>query len=250
MSDVATRESLQNRITLEVARSDPARPARFDVPVPAPASRVLDALLYVREHLDPTLGFRYACRAGMCGSCAVVVNGREMLSCMASIGALGTSTVIVEPLRALPVLHDVICDMTPFFDTLRRAHAALQPAEPERATLRVMPPSEPRRALIERHNGCITCGACHSACAGAGVQPSDQSPAALDRVLMLCLDERDAGGRDRLDDVASDVAALRAADLRSCDAVCPAGIPLQDAIAKLDALLAKGGGAWRETGPA
>ncbi|HSJ98273.1 MAG TPA: 2Fe-2S iron-sulfur cluster-binding protein, partial [Myxococcota bacterium] len=83
------------RISLEVSRSQAGRPSVFDVPVPGPASRVLDALLYVREHLDPSLGFRYSCRAGMCGSCAVVVNGREALACQTAIGPLGTDVVRV-----------------------------------------------------------------------------------------------------------------------------------------------------------
>ena len=228
-------------ITLEVARSDAARPSTFDVPVPGPASRVLDALLYVREHLDPSLGFRYACRAGMCGACAVVVNGRETLACQASIGGLGTSTVRVEPLHALPVLRDVMCDMAPFFDTLRHADAALRPAEPERTTLRVMPPAEPDRALIERQNGCITCGACFSACEAAAPLPEHQSPAALNRVLMLALDERDAQGRRRLQAVARASPTLRDASLRACAGVCPVDIPLQDGLARLDALLATPG---------
>jgi succinate dehydrogenase/fumarate reductase iron-sulfur protein len=232
-------DAAPTRITLEVARSDASRPSRFEVPVPGPASRVLDALLYVREHLDPSLGFRYACRAGMCGSCAVVVNGREALSCQTPIGSLGTSTVRVAPLRTLPVLRDVVCDMTPFFDTLRRADAALRPASPDEATLRVMPPSEPQRALIERHNGCLTCGACRSACETPASGSDDPGPAALNRVLMLCLDERDAGGRDRLRGIAGATQRLlRNPKTADCDAVCPAGIPLHDAIATLERLRA------------
>ena len=239
MNDVAP-----TRITLEVARSDATRQSRFDVPVAGPASRVLDALLYVREHLDPSLGFRYACRAGMCGSCAVIVNGREALSCTTSIGSLGTSTVTVMPLRALPVLRDVICDMTPFFDAMKHADAALRPSEPERATLATMPPSEATRALIERQNGCLTCGACHSACASASPGTSDPGPAALNRVLMLSLDERDARGRGRLRNIAGAAERLlRHSSLEACDAVCPAGIPLQDGIAKLGRLRAADPGA-------
>ncbi|HJU24095.1 MAG TPA: 2Fe-2S iron-sulfur cluster-binding protein [Casimicrobiaceae bacterium] len=222
-----------DRITLEVARSDATRPSTFDVPVASRASRVLDALLYVREHLDPTLRFRYACRNGMCGSCAVVVNGREALSCQTAIAALGTSNVHVAPLRGLPVQGDLVCDMTPFFDTFRRSDAALRPADPSRSTPRVMPPAEPRRAMIERHNGCITCGACDSACASM-MRPSP-GPAALNRVLMLSEDERDTKGPARLRGIGDGVRALRQGDLSAIDDVCPANIPLCDAIAALDA---------------
>ncbi|HXN16480.1 MAG TPA: 2Fe-2S iron-sulfur cluster-binding protein [Usitatibacter sp.] len=227
-----------SRITLEVFRSEKGRLSRFDVPVPAPASRVLDALLYVREHLDPSLGFRYSCRAGMCGSCALVVNGKEALACQSAIGALGTTTVRLSPLRALPVLHDLMCDMTPFFDTLKRADAAMRPKEPNRKTLRVMPPGEPHRALIEGQNGCLTCGACFSACEWSATRPGYLGPAAMNRVLMLSLDERDARGKSRLATVANESGALRCHGLGNCSQVCPVDIPLREGMQKLKGLLA------------
>lgn len=232
--------SAPTRIMLEVHRSDASRAGTFDVPVPQPSSRVLDALLYVREHLDPSLGFRYSCRAGMCGSCAVVVNGKEALACQTSIGSLGTTHVRVAPLRALPVLRDVMCDMTPFFDTFRRVDAALRPAEPDRATVRTLPPGAPHRALIERQNGCVTCGACFSACEWSATRPGYLGPAAMNRVLMLALDERDATGRKRLATVAHEGGALRCHALGNCSEVCPVDIPLREGMQVLKGLLATG----------
>jgi succinate dehydrogenase/fumarate reductase iron-sulfur protein len=226
------------RITLEVVRSDPRRQSRFDVPVPQPSSRVLDALLYVRENLDPSLGFRYSCRAGMCGSCAVVVNGKEALACQTSIGPLATDQVRVAPLRALPVLRDVMCDMTPFFDTLKRADAAMRPRDPDRRTLQSLPPGAANRALIEKQNGCITCGACFSACEWSATRPGYLGPAAMNRVLMLALDERDAIGRRRLAAVATESGALRCHGLGSCSTVCPVDVPLREGMQKLKGLLA------------
>jgi succinate dehydrogenase/fumarate reductase iron-sulfur protein len=226
------------RITLTVSRSQAGRPTSFEVPVPGPASRVLDALLYVREHLDPSLGFRYSCRAGMCGSCAVVVNGKEALACQTAIGPLGTDQVRVSPLRALPVLRDVMCDMTPFFATLKRADAAMRASDPERKTLRIMPPGEPRRAFIEGQSGCITCGACFSACEWSATRPGYLGPAAMNRVLMLALDERDAGGPGRLASVAHESGALRCHALGNCSQVCPVDVPLREGMQKLKGLLA------------
>ena len=229
-----------SRITLVVSRSDATRPSSFEVPVPGPASRVLDALLYVRENVDPSLGFRYACRAGMCGSCAVVVNGKEALACQTSIAPLRTDIVRVDPLRALPVLRDLMCDMSPFFATLKRADAALRPSDPDCPSLRVMPPGDPRRALIEGQNGCLTCGACYSACEWTSTRPDYLGPAAMNRVLMLALDERDARGKARLATVASESGALRCHGLGSCSEVCPVGIPLREGMQKLKGLLAAG----------
>ena len=225
-------------ITLDVARSDPTQRSRFDVPVPTAGSRVLDALLYVREHLDPTLGFRYACRAGMCGACAVVVNGKEALACQLPVAALGTREVAVAPLRSLPVLRDLVCDMDPFFAGWKRAHAALQPREPGRTTPRTMPPGELRRAMIEGQNGCLTCGACDSACARSQDDDHAYGPAALNRVLMLALDERDAQGMARLAPLAGEAARLRAYAGADIDAVCPVGIPLRRGMDALERLVA------------
>jgi succinate dehydrogenase/fumarate reductase iron-sulfur protein len=224
-------------VTLEVVRSDAASPARFEVPVPTPSSRVLDALLHVREHLDPTLGFRFSCRAGMCGSCAVVVNGRELLSCQARIADLGTDVVRVAPLGALPVLRDLVNDMTPFFESFKRVEGALNAREPGRSTPRTMPPGAPDRATVERHNGCLTCGACHSA---TGTQPGHAGPAEVNRTLMLALDERDARGRARVATVAGDAKALRSRAGAGLDRICPAEIPLSDAIAAVAAMAGEG----------
>ncbi|HUI98670.1 MAG TPA: 2Fe-2S iron-sulfur cluster-binding protein [Usitatibacter sp.] len=220
-------------IVLEVARSDPGKAARFEVPVASPTSRVLDALLHVREHLDPTLGFRYSCRAGMCGSCAVIVNGREMLACQATIADLGGDVVRVAPLRALPVLRDLVSDLAPFFASFKRVEGGLRPKEPGRSTPRTMPPGERDRAMIERHNGCLTCGACHSA---TGTIAGHAGPAEVNRAMMLALDERDARGKVRLGQVAADARALRSRASPDLDRICPAEIPLLEAIEAVDAM--------------
>jgi succinate dehydrogenase/fumarate reductase iron-sulfur protein len=226
-------------VILEITRSEAGKPSRFEVPLPSPTSRVLDALLHVREHLDPTLGFRYSCRAGMCGSCAVVVNGREMLACQATIADLGADVLRVAPLGALPVLRDLVNDMTPFFESFRRVEGALRPIEPERRTLRTMPPAERGRATIERHNGCLTCGACHSATrTGVG----HAGPAEVNRVMMLALDERDALGKVRLSSMAADARALRSRSSPELDRICPAEIPLCEAIEAVEAMAGGAGG--------
>jgi len=79
-----------------------------------PRMSVLDGLFWILEHADGTLGFRYSCRAGMCGSCAMVINGREDLACRRRLDQMA-SPVHVEPLRSLPVIKDLVVDMTAFF---------------------------------------------------------------------------------------------------------------------------------------
>lgn len=228
------------KVTLHVARSDAAHaPSRFVVEVASENSRVLDALVSAREHGDPALGFRYACRVGMCGSCAMIINGKEALACQTTIASLGTTTLTLEPLHALPVQHDLMVDMAPFFASIKRLGAALKPTAPGSRALRRMPPADETRAAIEAQNGCITCGACYSACADDAVGGTYQGPAALNRVLMLTLDERDALGRDRLAGINAADPSLRSEALGTGFA-CPQGIRLNGAMARLRQLAAEG----------
>lgn len=108
----------------------------YAVTLTNPHARVLDALMSVRQEQDPTLGFRFSCRVGMCGSCAMVINGRERLACQTKIADLGTTDVEIAPLRSLPPKRDLTPDMAPFFDAMKRAHAALDPKEPGRRDIR------------------------------------------------------------------------------------------------------------------
>jgi succinate dehydrogenase/fumarate reductase iron-sulfur protein len=227
-------------ITLEVSRTDNDDVHSFKVPVPSKNSRVLDALLYVRHNVDPSLGFRYSCRAGMCGSCAVVVNGKESLACQTTIGSLQSDVVRVEPMRALPVIKDVTCDMDPFFNTLIKSHSALVSNDPDRKTLRIMPPKEKVRKLIQDQSGCITCGACYSACEWSATKESYLGPSAINRILMLALDERDLLGKKRLRGIATDSGIFRCHGLGSCSTVCPVDIPLREGMQKLKGLISKG----------
>src|SRR2546421_11293689 len=93
-----------------------------------PDTTVLDALVEIQRRRDPSLAFRYACRVGMCGSCAVVVNGRERWACRTRLAALGDGDVTVRPLYHFPLLRDLVVDMAPFTAKQRAVGAALVPA--------------------------------------------------------------------------------------------------------------------------
>ena len=238
-----TEASPEKTYRLKVQRSgrEPGAADRFEVAISNPHARVLDALIAIRQEQDPTLGFRFSCRVGMCGSCAVVVNGRERLACQTTLASLGTSDITVAPLRSLPVKHDLTPDMEPFFDSMRRAGAALDPKEPELREIRTMPPDDKRRATIEQLNGCITCGACFSACEWTRSHPGYLGPSALVRLYMLAMDERDAAGPDRASAAATAEGALRCHAMGSCSAVCPAEIPLKEGMQRLKGLVARSG---------
>ena len=213
----------------------------YTVSVTNPHARVLDLMLRIRQEQDPSLAFRYSCRVGMCGSCAVVINGREGLACQTPLSGLGTRDIEVAPLRSLPVKRDLVPDMEPFFNAMKRGHTALVPKEPERRDIRTMPPGDPKRAVIEQHNGCITCGACFSACEWTRTHDGYLGPSALARMFMLAQDERDARGEERLERVGEADGVMRCHSMGNCAVVCPVGIPLKTGMMRLKALLARRG---------
>lgn len=234
--------TLNGSVTLEITRSGSVGgKQRFEVPVPSKHARVLDALNWVRENEDPSLGFRFACRVGMCGTCAVIINDREALACQTTLGKFGERTIRIEPLRGLPVQHDLIVDMQPFFSNLARAEAGLKPREPHSNKLSIIPPASNKRTTIEAHNGCITCGACVSAIADQ-LQSSDPvGLAALNRLLMLMLEERDSIGAERLGEFIEEVQTLSLQAAEHAESICPADIPLSSALEQLKSFAANYG---------
>jgi succinate dehydrogenase/fumarate reductase iron-sulfur protein len=227
-------------VALRIDRSKPGKElTEYMVAVGGLHSRVLDALLRVRHQQDPTLTFRYACRVGMCGSCAMMINGRERLACQTSISEL-RGTITVAPLCSLPVQKDLVVDMAPFFDTFRRVEAALIPETPDLREIRKLPPASRRRSTIERQNGCITCGACFSACEWTRWRKRYIGPAAMNRVFMLMLDDKDRLKDARLASVSDDDSALRCHTIGDCSVVCPVDVPLRTGLQRLRGMIAKG----------
>jgi succinate dehydrogenase/fumarate reductase iron-sulfur protein len=216
---------------VRVRRFDPAGTGRpywqtYDVDA-RPMMSVLDALFWILEHEDPTLAFRYSCRAGMCGSCAMVINGREGLTCGLRLERL-RPPVSIEPLRSLPVTKDLLVDLQPFFDKYRAvdpfyvggATSLLGPAgEPA-----VVPAADGTREVLDRQIDCISCGACYSACPVTSIVPGFLGPAALNRAYAISADTRDTAGLERLRRVWSDDGVFACHSVGSCVTACPVGV--------------------------
>ena len=151
---------------------------------------VLDALVEIQRAQDPTLAFRYACRVGMCGSCAMVVNGRERRACRTRLESRGPGPVSVRPLYHFPLLGDLVVDMTLFAARLQDVGAALTPGENAEPYARVSGLSAERRE-IDLAIECIGCGMCVSASTMVGHNERFPGAAALNRALTLGLDHRD-----------------------------------------------------------
>jgi fumarate reductase iron-sulfur subunit len=220
-------------LTLRVFRWNPeARAGRLEAfPVEAgPGTTVLDALVRLRETDAPDLAFRYACRVGMCGSCAMVVDGRERWACRTRLASVAAdrSTVTVRPLYHFPLIRDLVVDMAPFVEKMRRVGAAFVPGG--------VPPEAGRgeRPAIDAAIECIGCGACVSACTLVRWDDHFPGPAALNRAFTLVADGRDAAGAaGRAAELFGEDGVWRCHGQAQCTAVCPMELSPADSILRL-----------------
>jgi fumarate reductase iron-sulfur subunit len=196
---------------------------------------VLDALVDIQRGQDPALAFRYACRVGMCGSCAMVVNGRERWACRTRVARLGTGTISVRPLYHFPLLRDLVVDMAPFGDRMRSVGAAFTPAA-SAAPYAVIPRPSAERHEIDEAIECIGCGMCVSACTMVAHNARFPGPAALNRAFTVERDRRDAAGGERWNVLLSDDALARCHGQSTCTDVCPMGLSPTTSIIRLRAM--------------
>jgi fumarate reductase iron-sulfur subunit len=220
--------------TLSVYRWSAGGPERWQPFVVETGSdtTVLDALVEIQRRQDPSLAFRYACRVGMCGSCAVVVNGRERWACRTRLATLGTGPVTVRPLYHLPLLGDLVVDMAPFAAKLREVGAALVPA-PDAKSYALIPAGSAERRDIDPAIECIGCGMCVSACTMVAYNPRFPGPAALNRAFTLARDSRDGGHQARWTVLLSEDALARCHGQGNCTEVCPMGLEPTTSIIRL-----------------
>lgn len=197
-----------------------------------PDTTVLDALVEIQRRRDPSLAFRYACRVGMCGSCAMVVNGRERWACRTRLATLGGDEVSVRPLYHFPLLRDLVVDMAPFTAKLREVGGALVPAR-DAEPYALIPAGSAERREIDPAIECIGCGMCVSACTMVGHNERFPGPAALNRAFTLERDSRDAAGEARWRVLLSDDALARCHGQGNCTEVCPMGLAPTTSIIRL-----------------
>jgi fumarate reductase iron-sulfur subunit len=186
------------------------------------AQTVLDVVTHIQRRLDPTLAYRFACRVGMCGSCAMTVNGQARWTCRTHVANVEKNgKLTIAPLAHLPIVRDLVTDMREFFNKWARAKGQFQPTKTRRDDFaRVVPSSAARRA-IDAAIECIGCGVCYAACDVVAWNPDYLGPAALNRAWTLVKDVRDGAGRERLAAVAGDAGCHACHTHESCSERCP-----------------------------
>ncbi len=192
-----------------------------------PTDRVLDALHYVKWHLDGTLTFRRSCAHGVCGSDAMVINGRNALACTRLVQDEGT-TITLEPIRGLPIIKDLLVDMEPFFAQYRSVLPYLindeNPGDRERLQ------SSEEREHFEDTTKCILCAACTTSCPVFWGNGSYVGPAAIVNAHRFIFDSRDRAGAERLEILNSSSGAWRCRTAFNCTEACPRDIKVPQAI--------------------
>jgi len=200
-----------------------------------PNQTVLDVVTEIQREQDPTLSYRFACRVGMCGSCAMTVNGRPRWTCRTRVSqaAADGDTLRLEPLRNFIVVKDLAVEMTAFFDKWRDARGAFEPGAQVPADFAVVPPGTPARQAADAAIECIGCGVCYAACDVVAWDPDYLGPAALNRAWTLVNDVRDAAHKERLAAVAGDSGCQCCHTHMSCTSFCPKAIAPTYSIAGL-----------------
>ena len=195
---------------------------------------VLDVVTHIQRALDSTLAYRYSCRVGMCGSCAMTVNGVARWTCRTHIDKVAKDGALeIAPLRNLPVIRDLVTDMSEFFDKWARARGRFEGTATRRDDFAKITPESPSRVEIDAAIECIGCGVCYAACDVVTWNPDYLGPAALNRAWTLVNDARDVANDKRLRAVAGDSGCHACHTHVSCTERCPKHIAPTAGIAGL-----------------
>jgi fumarate reductase iron-sulfur subunit len=201
---------------------------------------ILDVVTEIQRDQDATLSYRFACRVGMCGSCAMVVNGRPRWACRTRVSeaVTGDGKLELAPLRNFTVVKDLAVEMVAFFDKWRDAKGHFEPGPPQ-PDFQVVPPGTPERKAADAGIECIGCGVCHSACDVVAWNKDYLGPAPLNRAWTLVNDVRDAAHDARIEAVSGSAGCHACHSHMNCTEFCPRSISPTYSIAGLKRAMMK-----------
>jgi len=226
------------QVTLKILRYNPEKDAqphyeRYSLDA-EPTDRILDVLEKIKAYQDGTLTFRRSCAHGICGSCAMRINGRNRLACKTLLQTLDTSKEItVEPVLGLPRVKDLVVDMTTFFDNYKKVmpYFVNDGPLPEDGRERLQSPEE--RERFDDTTKCILCGACTTACPTFWADNSYVGPSAIVNAHRFIFDSRDRAAAERLKILADSTGVFRCRTAFNCTEACPREIDITKAIAEV-----------------
>lgn len=219
------------KVVLKIKRFNPEKDkksffAEYEIDA-APVDRVLDALHHVKWHIDSTLTFRRSCAHGICGSDAMMINGRNRLACKVLIKDVG-KRITVEPMRGLPVVKDLVVDMSRFFQNYEsiKPYFVTHSQDPMRERLQ----TPEQRERFDDTTKCILCACCTTACPPFWSNKDYYGPAAIVNAHRFIFDSRDEATEERLDILNSGDGVWRCRTVFNCTEACPRGIDITGAI--------------------
>ena len=224
-----------------IQRYDPDKDARpyfqdYDVAM-GPADRMLlDALMRIKS-VDDTLSLRRSCREGVCGSDAMNINGKNGLACVTNLSDL-TEPVVIKALPGLPIIRDLIVDMTQFFDQYHSVKPYVIDNAPLPEKERLQSPAA--RAELDGLYECILCACCSTSCPSFWWNPDKfVGPAGLLNAYRFIADSRDRALNERLDDLEDPYRLFRCHTIMNCVDVCPKGLNPTLAIGRIKELMVR-----------
>jgi len=192
-------------------------------------TNILDALEYIKTHHNSSLGFSYGCKSGICGSCAIRVNGIEKLSCISNIN----NNDIIEPLKNIPILKDLIVDNSNIELKLKQSKAYLHNKSNE-------PISQNDVDSIDRASNCILCNSCYSSCPVFEINQNFLGPFALNKSYRYIKDKKESNSKEQFD--AIQISGIWDCTLcGACSLVCPQNIDIKTNIMQLQNLSVQNG---------
>jgi succinate dehydrogenase / fumarate reductase iron-sulfur subunit len=210
----------------------------YEVDMASCGPMVLDALIKIKNEIDPTLTFRRSCREGICGSCAMNIDGLNTLACTRANEDI-RGTIKIYPLPHMPVVKDLVPDLTDFYAQYASVKPWLQtrtPAPPDRERLQ----SKEDQEKIDTPSACILCACCSTSCPSYWWN-SDRflGPAALLQAYRWIVDSRDESTGERLDDLEDAFRLYRCHTILNCTQSCPKDLNPGKAIAEIKKMIAE-----------
>ncbi|MCE7914868.1 MAG: succinate dehydrogenase iron-sulfur subunit [Nitrosomonas sp. PRO4] len=208
----------------------------YDVQLAVTDKMLLDALLRIKS-MDDSLSLRRSCREGVCGSDAMNINGRNGLACITPISSL-KEPIAIRPLPGLPVIRDLVVDMTQFFQQYHSIKPYLINNDPPPETERLQSPED--RAALDGVYECILCACCTTSCPSFWWNPDKfVGPAGLLQAYRFLADSRDQATVERLDNLEDPYRLFRCHSIMNCVDACPKGLNPTKAIGKIKDMMIK-----------
>ncbi|UCG36328.1 MAG: 4Fe-4S dicluster domain-containing protein [Candidatus Bathyarchaeota archaeon] len=228
-------------VELKIQRFDPKKNKHYVSVYKVPISKgmtLLEAFIYIKDNYDETLTFRSSCRMGICGSCAVMVNGKPMLACYTQVLHLNTDSAKIEPLQNMPLIKDLVVDIQPFLDTYKRIDSILT-----RTQETLDKPSEFTQLPADLRKFwdlslCIKCSICYSACPAA-IDERFLGPSAYATNYRFICDSREQRNNQRMSPMIDNVWLCTSCD--SCTKFCPKEVDSSTSIVEERGLIVETG---------